>query len=93
MQQNAVRGGPAPCRFRQRLGITAHAQPVTQEALRTADEVFITSTAGGVMPISKIDGVALAGFPGPGPVTQRLQAAYWAMHDEPAYREPVDYSN
>ncbi|MNT06398.1 Branched-chain-amino-acid aminotransferase [compost metagenome] len=65
---------------------------MTQEALRTADEVFITSTAGGVMPISKIDGVALTGLPGPGPVTQRLQDAYWAMHDEAAYRDPVDYS-
>lgn len=76
----------------QRLGITAQTQPVTQEALRTADEVFITSTAGGVMPISKIDGVALTGLPGPGPVTRRLQDAYWAMHDEAAYRDPVDYS-
>ena len=38
----------------------------------------------------KVDGVALAGFPGP--ITQRLHAAYWAMHDEAGYRDPVDYS-
>ena len=72
-----------------RLGLPAEAQPITQEALRSADEVFITSTAGGVMPVSKIDGMALAGFPGP--ITQKLHAAYWAMHGEAGYRDVVDY--
>ena len=28
----------------------------------------------------------------PGPVSKRLQQAYWAMHDEAAYRDPVDYT-
>lgn len=70
-----------------RLGIAAQVAPITQDALRGADEVFITSTAGGVMPVSKIDGTALAGFPGA--VTGRIYAAYWAMHDEAAYRDPV----
>lgn len=70
-----------------RLGIAAQVGPVTQDALREADEVFITSTAGGVMPVSKVNGVALAGFPGP--VTQRIHAAYWAMHEEAAYRDAV----
>ena len=27
----------------------------------------------------------------PGPVTTRLSDAYWAVHDEPQYRDPVDY--
>ena len=72
-----------------RLGLPAQAAPITQADLRAADEVFITSTAGGVMPVSKIDGAALPGFPGP--ITQHLHAAYWAMHDEAAYRDPVDY--
>ena len=72
-----------------RLGLPAQAAPITQADLRAADEVFITSTAGGVMPVSQIDGVALPGFPGP--ITQQLHAAYWAMHDEAGYRDPVDY--
>ncbi|MEG0974681.1 MAG: aminotransferase class IV [Comamonas sp.] len=70
-----------------RLGIAAQAAPVTQDALRNADEVFITSTAGGVMPVSKINGAALAGFPGP--VTQKLHAAYWDLHEEAGYRDPI----
>ena len=28
----------------------------------------------------------------PGPVTRQLTEAYWALHDEPAHRDPVDYA-
>jgi len=58
-------------------------------AVREADEVFLTSTGGGILPIAKIDGQPLKQFPGP--ITTRLHAAYWAMRDEAAYRDPVDY--
>jgi len=52
--------------------------------------VFLSSTGGGVLPIAKVDGRALRGeFPGP--VTKRLQDAYWALHDEPRHRDAVDY--
>ena len=52
--------------------------------------VRLIQTGGGVLPIAKVDGRALAGeFPGP--VTKRLQDAYWALHDEPRYRDPVGY--
>ena len=27
----------------------------------------------------------------PGPITQRLHDAYWALHDDPRYRDPVAY--
>jgi branched-chain amino acid aminotransferase len=61
--------------------------------LHAADEVFLSSTGGGVIPIASIDGVAVAGrargtF---GPVSERLQAAYWALHDDPRFGEPVRY--
>jgi len=26
-----------------------------------------------------------------GPVTRRLQEGYWALHEDPAYRDPVAY--
>jgi len=41
------------------------------------------------VPIAKIDGKAVKQFPGP--ITTRLHDAYWAMREEPAYRDPVDY--
>lgn len=76
------------------LGLPLNIAPLPVALLRGADEVFLTSTGGGVLPIAKVDGVALprsAGFPGP--VTTKLYDAYWALHDDPAYRDPVDYGS
>lgn len=75
----------------ERLGIPCRVAPLPVQALREADEVFLSSTGGGVLPIAKVDGRPLR-VPHPGPVTARLQAAYWAAHDDPAWRDPVDYS-
>jgi branched-chain amino acid aminotransferase len=59
------------------------------DALRAADEVFITSTAGGIMPLTRVDGAPI-GDGRPGPVTRRLSDLYWAKHDDPAWTTPVD---
>jgi branched-chain amino acid aminotransferase len=45
------------------------------EELRAADEVFLTSAARGVLPVTDIDGRPVAGGR-PGPVTQRLMRSY-----------------
>jgi branched-chain amino acid aminotransferase len=73
----------------EKLGIPLRVAPLPVASVRKADEVFLTSTGGGVLPIAKIDGRPLPQFPGP--VTTRLYDAYWALHDEPAYRDPVNY--
>jgi branched-chain amino acid aminotransferase len=57
---------------------------------RAADEIFITSTAGGIMPVTRIDGEAV-GSGLPGELTNRLNQAYWALHEHPDYTIPVDY--
>jgi len=57
---------------------------------RTADEVFATSTAGGILPITKIDDRAI-GSGTPGPVTLELQEGYWARHENPQYIIKIDY--
>jgi branched-chain amino acid aminotransferase len=73
-----------------RLGIPCRVEPVASADLQDADEVFLSSTGGGVLPIAKVNGRAVrGGFPGR--VTQRLQDAYWALHDEEAYRDVVRY--
>ena len=72
------------------LAIALRIEPVPAADLAGADEVFLSSTGGGVLPIAKVDGRALGGeFPGP--VTRRLQDAYWALHEDPRYRDPVAY--
>ena len=63
----------------QELQVPVSAHPVSLNELREADEVFATSTAGGVMPVTKI-GAHTVATGKPGPVTNRLIDAYWAAH-------------
>ena len=51
--------------------------------VQEADEAFVTGTFGGLTPVRSIDGHELAEAL-PGPMTQRLRAAYEALKDEDA---------
>lgn len=66
------------------------ARPVSPDQLRGADEVFITTTAGGVIPITKVDGKPI-GSGEPGPVTRRLDDLYWAKRKAGWHATPIDY--
>jgi branched-chain amino acid aminotransferase len=57
--------------------------------MRGAEEVFITSTAGGIMPVTRLDGNPV-GDGVPGQVTQRLTALYWKKHCDPEWSDAVD---
>lgn len=70
--------------------ISVTAQDLSVEALRAADEVFITSTAGGIMPVTRIDGEPV-GAGTVGPMTRRLADLYWQKHDDPAWSTPIVY--
>jgi len=70
------------------LDIPAVTGPLPVEALKKADEVFITSTAGGVMAVGRIDGNRV-GSGTPGPVTGRITELYWTKHSEPAWSRDV----
>jgi branched-chain amino acid aminotransferase len=76
----------------ERHGIAATSADISAEMLRSADEVFATSTAGGVMPVTSIDGAAV-GDGKVGVMTDLLRSAYWQAHNDPAYRTPVDYDD
>ena len=62
------------------------------EELRNADEVFISSTAGGVMGVTRLD-ERILGNDRPGPVTERLHDAYWRFRREGWCAEPIDYAH
>ena len=62
------------------IGVAFEAGDYPPEALRTADEAFISSTAGGVMPVTNVDGQAL-GHGLPGPISWRLRELYWAKRE------------
>ncbi len=72
------------------LGIGFELGRITPDELRDADEVFLSTTAGGVMPVSRVDNRIL-GNDRPGPVSTRLRDLYWAKHEEGWYATPVDY--
>ena len=72
-----------------------HGMPVEEcsvpvAPLKRADEVFLSSTAGGIMPVTTVDGETV-GEGEPGPITLRLREAYWNLHEDPRYTLPVHY--
>jgi branched-chain amino acid aminotransferase len=72
------------------IGLQVTTAPLPVARLRGAEEIFITSTAGGIMPVTRIDGAPI-GDGRPGPVTRRLAALYWDKHQDPAWTTAVDY--
>jgi branched-chain amino acid aminotransferase len=76
-----------------REGFDVQVRDLTVAELRRADEVFLSSTGGGAIAIARLDGVAIGGRAAGvfGPVTRRMQAAYWALHEDARLTEPVVY--
>ena len=72
------------------LGIPLERRAVPADEMHRAEEAFATSTAGGIMPVTKVDGKAL-GDGKPGPVTLQLRGAYWDLHRDRRYATPVRY--
>lgn len=70
------------------MGIDGGVASIPRSALEDADEVFTATTAGGVMPVSRV-GRRILGNDRPGPISARLKEAYWARHDEGWHRTPV----
>jgi branched-chain amino acid aminotransferase len=63
---------------------------LSADDLLRAAEVLVTSTAGGIMPVTVIDGEPV-GAGTPGPLTSQLRDRYWASHQDPRYSTPVRY--
>jgi len=70
-------------------GISARDAQLTPYDLYAADEVFLTSTAGGIMPLVEIDGRPIADGK-PGPVSQRIHGLYWALRESGRHGTPID---
>ena len=74
----------------EQLNVEATLGKLHVDALRGADEVFLTSPAGGIMPVRVIDDKPV-GDGAPGPVTKRLTTLYWDLHKNPDYTTADDY--
>ncbi|MFV0473886.1 MAG: aminotransferase class IV [Pikeienuella sp.] len=72
------------------LGLKLEIRPISAAEFREADEIFTCTTAGGIMPASRIDG-RIMGNDRPGPISTRLKERFWSRRAEGWHATPVDY--
>ncbi|HTZ77312.1 MAG TPA: aminotransferase class IV [Stellaceae bacterium] len=72
------------------LGLKAKVRKIPVSEIRDADEIFLSSTAGGILPVTRLDNRIL-GNGAPGAMTMRLREAYWTKHDAGWEATPVQY--
>lgn len=70
------------------LGLPLQVRALPAVELRGAREAFLSSSGGGVLPVTRVDGQPL-GDGRPGPVTRRLVQTYWDWHRDPRLCTPV----
>ena len=73
-----------------RLGVEVKCEFVPVEMAFHCDEMFMCTTAGGVMPITMLDGKPV-GDGKVGEITARIWDVYWGMHYEEGFSFEIDY--
>jgi branched-chain amino acid aminotransferase len=63
---------------------------IQADELHSAEEIFLTSTAGGVMPVATLDGEPV-GDGKPGPITTLLRQRYWDLHAASTHTTEISY--
>ncbi len=71
-------------------GIATNVTMFNAQVLRAASEIFLTSTAGGVMPVTTLDGCQV-GNGKPGSITMLLRRRYWEAQEKERWTVPVEY--
>ena len=71
-------------------GLAVEERPLSLEELLEADEVFLSTTGGGVVPITKVDDRIFSNG-APGPIATALRTQYYAWLETPERREEVSY--
>jgi branched-subunit amino acid aminotransferase/4-amino-4-deoxychorismate lyase len=74
------------------LGLPVHVGDLPVGELYRADELFLTSTAGGIMPVAKLDGQPV-GNGKMGGITEKIRTRYWDLHTDPKLSFAVDYGD
>lgn len=75
----------------QELGIPTAARRIHADELQNADEVFMTTTAGSVMPVRSVNGNAVCDHGGAGEISIRLHNLYWEKRWTGWHATPVRY--
>lgn len=72
------------------LGIEVRIEVIPVELVYQADEVFMCTTAGGIMPITELDAKPVQDGK-LGPITKKIWDQYWAMHYDTSYSFEIQY--
>lgn len=73
------------------LGIEVRTELVPVQLCYECDELFMCTTAGGIMPITVLDGQPVKDGK-VGPITKKIWDVYWAMHYDPTYSFEIPYA-
>lgn len=73
------------------LGIPVHVRPIPAGELLECDELFMTTTAGGPMPVARIDNRIMSNDR-PGPISLLLKDTYWKKREAGWNATPIDYA-
>jgi branched-chain amino acid aminotransferase len=75
------------------LGIRTRVARLPARDLARAHEILLSSTAGGVIPVARLDGEPVGdGRVGRADsVTTRIRDTYWAWHEDPRFATPISY--
>lgn len=74
------------------LGIEVRIDYVPVELIYNCDEIFMATTAGGIMPITVLDGKPVQDGK-LGPITKKIWDGYWALHYDPAFSFEISYGS
>ena len=73
-------------------GIAVEVRKVSADELVHADEAFLTSSAGGIMPVASVNGTPLSDQLKPGEVTVKLHNLYWEKRWAGWHGTDIDYT-
>lgn len=71
------------------MDVVTETRALGEDELRQAEEAFITSTAGGIIPITKVDDHVISEG-GMGPLTRQLTEVYWQAHERASWSTAVN---
>lgn len=73
-----------------KLGLPWVIDDIPVELAYDCDEIMFVTTAGGVMPVTVLDGNPV-GDGQVGPITKAIWKGYWDAHSDPDYSFPINY--
>ena len=72
------------------LRLRTEVRNLSKGELLKADEVFISSSAGGVIPLVKVNKTTYS-YGKTGPITKKIRARYWEWVELPNFSTPISY--